>query len=103
MSGVTYSPAAIADINDIWDCTTRTWSTAQADRYVDDIQNACNGLAAGGKQGRPVVVLDGYLKYTIGCHSDFSVRTDDGITVICVLHQNTEIERHPQLYDRRKG
>jgi len=51
MSGVTYTPAAIADINNIWDYTAEKWGTDRADRYTDDIRDACSGLAAGGKQG----------------------------------------------------
>ena len=60
MSRVTFSPAAIADIDGIWDYTAETWGVDQADRYTDDIRDACNDLAAGKKQGRTADVRDGY-------------------------------------------
>ena len=94
MSGVTYTPAAIADINDIWDYTAGRWGADRAERYTDDIQDACDGLAVGRKQGCPVDVRDGYLKYTVGRHSVFFVRAAGGITVIRVLHQSMDPERH---------
>lgn len=94
MSRVTYTPAAIADINNIWDYTAGRWGADRADRYTDDIRDACDGLAAGGKQGRPVEVRDGYLKYTVGRHSVFFVRATDGITIIRVLHQSMDTKRH---------
>ena len=94
MSRVTFSPAAIADIDGIWDYTAETWGADQADRYTDDIRDACNDLAVGKKQGRTADVRDGYLKYSVGKHFVFFVRTGDGIAVIRVLHQQTNTDRH---------
>ena len=94
MSGVAYTPAAIADISDIWDYTAGRWGVDRADRYMDEIRDACDGLAEGNMQGRPVDVRDGYLKYSVGRHFVFFVRAADGITVIRVLHQSMDIERH---------
>ena len=94
MSRVTFSPAAIADIDGIWDYTAETWGADQADRYTDDIRDACNDLAVGKKQGRTADVRDGYLKYSVGKHFVFFVRTGDGIAVIRVLHQQINTDRH---------
>ncbi len=94
MSDVLYTPAAIADINDIWNYTAGRWGADQADRYTDNIRDACNDLASGGNLGRPAYVRGGYLRYTIGRHSVFFVRSDDGITVVRVLHQSMDTERH---------
>ena len=94
MSRVTFSPAAIADIDGIWDYTAETWGVDQADRYTDDIRDACNDLAAGLKQGRAVSVRDGYLKYAVGKHFVFFVQAGDGIAVIRVLHQRMDTELH---------
>jgi len=52
MSFVTFSPAAAADLDSIWDYTVEEWGVDQADRYTDDIQNTCNSLARGEKRGR---------------------------------------------------
>ena len=94
MSGVLYTPAAIADISDIWDYTAGRWGVDRADRYTDEIRDACDGLAEGSKQGRPVDVREGYLKYSVGRHLVFFVWAADGITVIRVLHQSMDTERH---------
>lgn len=94
MSRVTFSPAAIADIDSIWDYTAEIWGVDQADRYTDDIQSACEALAAGLKQGRTVDVRDGYLKYAVGKHFVFFNMAGDGIAVIRVLHQQMDVERH---------
>ena len=94
MSRVTFSPAAIADIDGIWDYTAEPWGVDQADRYTDDIRDACNDLAAGKKQGRTADVRDRYLKYAVGRHFVF-FRRSDGITdVIRVLHQSMEVGLH---------
>lgn len=66
MSRVTFSPAAIADIDGIWDYTAETWGVDQAEHYADDIRDTCNALAAGLKKGRAVDVREGYLKLCCG-------------------------------------
>lgn len=62
MSRVTFSPAAIADIDGIWDYTAETWGVDQAEHYTDDIRDTCDALAEGGKKGRPMDVREGFLK-----------------------------------------
>lgn len=94
MSDVACSPAAIADISDIWDCTAGRWGVDRADRYADDNRDACDGLAEGRKRGRPVDVRDSYLKYSVGHHSAFFVRAGERIAVIRVLHRSMDTERH---------
>ena len=94
MTRVTYSPAAITDIDGIWDYTAETWGLDQADRYTDGIRDACNDLSAGVKHGRAVDVRDGYLKYAVGKHIVFFVRAGDGVAVIRVLHQRMDTDRH---------
>lgn len=94
MSRVAYSPAAIADIDSIWDYTADAWGVEQADLYTDRIRDACDELAAGIRLGRPVAIRDGYFKYAVGRHIVFHVRAGNGIAVIRVLHQKMDAERH---------
>lgn len=94
MSRVVFSPAAITDIDSIWDYTAGNWGMEQADRYTDDIRDVCNELAAGNKRGRPVDIRDGYLKYAVGRHLVFFTRAVDGIAVMRVLHQQMDTEWH---------
>lgn len=94
MSRFTFSPAAITDIDRIWDYTAETLGMDQADHYTDNIRDTCGALAAGLKLGRSVDVRDGYLKYAVGKHLVFFVRTGDGIAVIRILHQQMDTELH---------
>ncbi|MCL2636418.1 MAG: type II toxin-antitoxin system RelE/ParE family toxin, partial [Betaproteobacteria bacterium] len=61
-----FSPAAEDDLIAIWRYTAENWSADQADRYMDGIRDACHALARGHRQGRPVDVRLGCLKYLIG-------------------------------------
>ena len=94
MSHVIFSPAAIADIDGIWDYTAETWGSDQADLHTDDIQHACEALASGVQTGRSVDLRDGYFKYAVGKHFVFFVMADDGIAVIRVLHQQMDAGMH---------
>lgn len=90
-----YSPAADADVRSIWDYTAEHWSEEQADRYVDDIRDACRDLAAGHKRGRPVPVRRaGYLKYRVESHLIYYRLEDAGLVVVRVLHTKMDAERH---------
>ncbi len=94
MSLITFSPAAAADLDNIWDYTVEEWGTDQADRYTDDIQDICRSLARGDKRGRDVDARAGYRKQAVGKHFVFFRVTDAGIEVIRILHQSMDVERH---------
>lgn len=94
MANVTYSPAAISDIEAIWDYTADVWGLDQADDYSDDIRDTCTSLAAGRKFGRVVDVRAGYMKCLVGKHVIFYQKTVSGIAVIRVLHQSMDVDRH---------
>ena len=57
MKALAFSPAAAADLEHIWDHSAGRWGPDQADRYIDEIRDACLGL--------------------IGCHEDAFVATWD--------------------------
>ena len=94
MSLVTFSPAAAADLDNIWDYTDEEWGSDQADRDTDDIQNTCISLAHGKTRGRDVDVRSGYLKHVVGKHFVFFRMTEAGIEVIRILHQSMDVGRH---------
>lgn len=94
MSLVTFTPAAAADLDNIWDYTVKEWGANQADRYTDDIRDTCNSLASGEKRGRGVDVRSGYQKHAVGKHLVFFRTTGTGIEVIRVLHQSMDVGRH---------
>ena len=88
------TPAAAADLEEIWVYTFKTWSLEQADSYHGSIIAACEGLAAGVKRGRPVEIREGYFKYAAGSHLVFYRASGGGIEVMRVLHQSMDVGRH---------
>lgn len=94
MKRLAFSPAAISDLHGIWDYGAEHWGPDQADRYIDDIRDACNGLAWGARRGRPVDIRAGYLKYATGAHMIYFRDHGTRLDVIRVLHQKQDVNRH---------
>jgi toxin ParE1/3/4 len=96
VSGFALSPAAQADIADIWDYTAGRWGEAQAERYVLGVRDACQRLAAGSMASRAADdIRAGYRKAVVGSHVLFFRVGDGGVlTVIRVLHQRMDVAGH---------
>ena len=94
MKTVAFSPAAEADIEEIWDYSADKWGADQADSYTDAIRDACHALAKGTKYGRPAEVLPEIQKYFCGSHVVYFLNHTDRLDVIRVLHQRQDAERH---------
>ncbi len=47
-----FSPAAEADLEQIWRYTAETWNPDQADEYIMQIHSSCPELATGRRKGR---------------------------------------------------
>lgn len=82
MKPLAFSPAAEADIDGMWDYSAKTWGPDQADRYTDEIRDACLALAHDRKQGRPVDVRPGYLRLSTGSHVIYYRDRGDRLDVI---------------------
>ena len=89
MKPLAFSPAAEADIDGIWDCSAETWVPDQADRYADEIRDACLALAHDRKQGCP-----GYLRLSTASHVIYYRDRGDRLDVIRVLHNRIDDIRH---------
>ena len=94
MKKLVFSPAAEDDIDSIWTYSAENWGPDQADRYTDEIQDACLTLASGRRQGRDVDVRPGYLKCLTGSHVIYYRVREDQIVVIRVLHGRQDVGRH---------
>jgi toxin ParE1/3/4 len=96
VTGYLLSPAAQADLEDIWDYTCDRWGIDQADGYLRLIHGAVQRAATNPKIGRPCDdVRPGYLKLAVGSHTLY-YRVDaahDVITVVRVLHQRMDVEQ----------
>lgn len=94
MKRLLFLPAAITDIDGIWDYSAETWGPDQADRYTDEIRAACDDLAAARKSGRPADVRPGSLKYATGSHVIYFRDQGDRIEIIRILHGRQDVDRH---------
>jgi len=94
VKALTFSPAAQTDIEAIWDYTADICGPDQADRYTDDICDVSHALAVGTKQGRPVDVRPGYLKFAAGSHMVYFRDHGDRIEIVRVLHNRQDTQRH---------
>lgn len=94
MKALVFSPAAQADIEDIWDYSADNWGLDQADRYTDEIRDACQALAADRKRGRVADVRSGYLKLSSGSHMIYFRDHGDRLEIMRILHGKQDVERH---------
>jgi toxin ParE1/3/4 len=93
MKGYVLSPAAQADLGEIWDYSARNWGAEQADRYIFAIRSACEALADGSRRGRAIDdIRPGYRKLAVASHFLFYRITGAGmIDVIRILHQRMDV------------
>ena len=96
MSQYRLSPAAQADLEDIWDYTADQWDIEQAETYIRELQRTIERAAANPRIGRTCDdIRIGYRKLPAGSHIlFFRVADDDIIDVIRILHQRMDIESH---------
>jgi toxin ParE1/3/4 len=90
------SPAAQADLEQIWDYTHDRWGADQAEAYLRELQRAVERAATNPRIGRACdEIRPGYRKLAAGSHTLFyRVTADEVIDVIRVLHQRMDVDRH---------
>lgn len=93
MRGFVLSPAARADLDEIWEYTAERWSIEQAERYIRAIVDACQALADGRRAGAAVDhVREGYFKLLVGSHVVFYRRPGPAETIVVrILHQRMDV------------
>jgi len=93
VKGYVLSPAAQADLEDIWNYSVCTWGEDRADRYILGIRDGCGALANGRKDGQSIeAIRPGYRKLAVGSHVLFFRLTDAGqIEVIRILHSKMDV------------
>jgi toxin ParE1/3/4 len=89
-----FSPAAEIDLANIWDYSADNWGPDQADRYTDEIRDACKALVIGHKQGKTVDVRPGYMKLPTGSHVVYFRDYSDQIHVMRILHSRMDVALH---------
>jgi toxin ParE1/3/4 len=90
------SPAAQADLEQIWEYTHDHWGVDQAEGYLRELQSAIERAAANPRIGRACdEIRPGYRKLAAGSHMLFYRVTAEGVVdVVRVLHQRMDIDRH---------
>jgi toxin ParE1/3/4 len=90
------SPAAQADLEQIWDYTHDRWGVDQAEEYLRELQRAIERAAANPQIGRACdEIRRGYRKLVAGSHTLFyRVSAEGAIDVVRVLHQRMDVDRH---------
>ena len=96
MSRYLLSPAAQADLEQIWDYTHDRWGVDQAEEYLRELQHAIDRAAANPRIGHACnEIRPGYRKLAAGSHTLFyRVTADDLIDVVRILHQRMDVDRH---------
>ncbi len=90
---VLFSPAATADISEIWDYTVAEWGENQAELYILELESICHKLANGLNFE---IVADylkpGYRKALVGKHVIYFTRQEYKITIVRILHQSMDVD-----------
>lgn len=96
MSRYLLSPAARADLEDIWDYTRDQWDAEQAEAYLRVLQRAIERAAQDPRIGRTCdEIRAGYRKLAAGSHTLYYRLTRDGVVdIVRVLHQRMDAARH---------
>jgi toxin ParE1/3/4 len=90
-----FRPQARHDVEAIWEHTLNTWGEAQARRYVTQLHDVCEALAANPRIGRMRdEVIAGLRSFPSGKHLVFYLVVPDGIEVIRILHERMDPDTH---------
>ena len=89
------SPAAEAEIAEIWDYTASEYGLDAADDYVSDLDRVMVRLLDYPLMGTDCSeVRKGYRRIRAGSHMIYYVPTDDGIQIMRVMHVRRDAKRH---------
>jgi toxin ParE1/3/4 len=90
------SPAAQADLEEIWDYTAERWDVDQADEYLRGLQHAIERAAANPRVGHSCdEIRSGYRKLAAGSHTlYYRLSTDGTVDIVRILHQRMDVDRH---------
>jgi toxin ParE1/3/4 len=90
------SPAAQADLEEIWDYTAERWDVDQAEEYLRGLQHPIERAAANPRVGRSCdEIRPGYRQLAAGSHTLYYRLSADGtVDVVRVLHQRMDVDRH---------
>jgi toxin ParE1/3/4 len=85
-------PRARADLEEIWDYSSTTWSIERAGSHISSIRDVIDKLAANPLSGQSAEhIAAGYRKQVCGSHVVFYVARTGFIDVVRILHGRTDL------------
>lgn len=97
---VLYRPAALDDLDQIYDATLATWGSAQAEHYLSQLRAAVERVVEHPRSGRIYeVAANEYRAVRSGRHLIFYRLDADTILVVRILHDRMDIPS--RLSDQR--
>ncbi|QFS89854.1 Toxin ParE1 [Mycobacterium sp. THAF192] len=89
------SPAAQADLEQIWAFSVDRWGRDQAEKYLREIQRGIDRVADNPMIGRVCdEVRSGYRRHPDGSHVLFYRVEGNMIDVVRILHKRMEMDLH---------
>jgi toxin ParE1/3/4 len=83
------------DLIGIWTYSAAQWDEAQADKYLDQLDRAIQGIADNPELGvKRDYVRTGYRALLAGRHTIYYTATDKVIRIVRVLHAQMDPDRH---------
>ena len=95
MARYDFTEQAETDLDSISDYTLERWGQAQAEKYLDGLEELAQNLAASPGLGvSRTGLFEGLISFPYGSHIFYYVKQPHGITVIRVLHKRMDPKRH---------
>jgi toxin ParE1/3/4 len=95
MRRLVVSDRAEADLREIWSYTFKTWGEAQADRYIDQLDDGLQECRIDPERGKPRDdVRAGYWSLLIRRHVAFYTFTEAEVLIQRVLHSSMDPGLH---------
>ena len=96
MAKFKFTNKAVEDLSSIWDYTYETWNEKQADKYYNEIINACKSIAKHPEQGRKYTrLLENLRGRNINKHIIFyRMLSNELIEVERILHERMDLKKH---------
>ena len=87
---------AVADLDDIWDYTVKTWSANQAAIYYSLLMDSCQALAYKPNQGKSYAIVEkNVLGFKTGEHIIFyQIISLDEIEIVRIIHGMMDLKNH---------
>lgn len=83
------------DLREIVEYSLASWGGPQTIRYIEGLESLAERLAANPKIGiNRSALLEGVLSFSYQSHTLFYLEEPFGITILRVLHQRMDVQRH---------